>query len=134
MGNRTKLFSVTIKDCKVETFSVGGAGGGGKDTSNTGVRISHPPSGAVGVGVDHRSQLKNKQDAFRRMGESKQFQVWAKLKASTTPGQKTIDEMINELLQPENIKEETYCPYCLTPGSGIMSTGSEMDVCFCKRK
>lgn len=26
------------------------------------------------------------------------------------------------------------CPYCLVPGSGIMSTGSELDECFCKRK
>lgn len=35
------LFSVTIKDCRVDTFTVGGNGGSGKDTSNTGVRVTH---------------------------------------------------------------------------------------------
>ncbi len=33
------LFSVTIKDCKCDAFTVGGRGGSGKDTSNTGVRV-----------------------------------------------------------------------------------------------
>lgn len=35
------LFSVTIKDCKVDAFTVGGNGGSGKDTSNTGARVTH---------------------------------------------------------------------------------------------
>jgi hypothetical protein len=35
------LFSVTIKDCEVQTFTVKGPGGGGKDTSQTGVRVIH---------------------------------------------------------------------------------------------
>jgi len=35
------LFSVTIKDCKVETFSVSGAGGQRRDKKQTGVRITH---------------------------------------------------------------------------------------------
>lgn len=35
------LFSVTMKDCDLQTFTVGGPGGGGKDTSSTGVRIVH---------------------------------------------------------------------------------------------
>lgn len=33
------LFSVTMKDLEMQTFSVGGHGGGGKDTSNSGVRL-----------------------------------------------------------------------------------------------
>ncbi len=35
------LFSVTIKDCDVDTFTVSGNGGAGKDTSQTGVRVTH---------------------------------------------------------------------------------------------
>lgn len=35
------LFSVTMKDCDLQFFTVGGPGGGGKDTSSTGVRIVH---------------------------------------------------------------------------------------------
>ena len=41
------LFSVTRKDLIRQTFTVGGHGGGGKDTSNSGVRLIHPLSGAV---------------------------------------------------------------------------------------
>lgn len=103
---KTKLFSVTINDCVVTTFTVGGHGGAGKDTSNTGVRVVHPLSGAVGIGVDHRSQLRNKQDAFRRMAESKVFQVWAKLKASELQTGKTVEQRVDEDMQPENLKVE----------------------------
>lgn len=39
--NKVLLFSVTIKDCDVGTFTVKGPGGGGKDTSQTGVRVTH---------------------------------------------------------------------------------------------
>lgn len=35
------LFSVTIADCDVKTFTVKGPGGGGKDTSQTGIRVTH---------------------------------------------------------------------------------------------
>lgn len=39
--NKHLLFSVTLEDCEVQTFTVGGNGGSGKDTSQTGVRIIH---------------------------------------------------------------------------------------------
>ena len=44
MKEKKLLFSVTIKDCKVESFTAGvKAGGGGKDTSNNAIRITHCP-------------------------------------------------------------------------------------------
>ena len=103
---REKLFSVTLDDCRVDTFTVGGHGGSGKDTSNTGVRITHPPSGAAGIGKDERSQLVNKRAAFRRMAESKLFKVWVKLEAARLSGAKSIDELVEEALEPHNIKVE----------------------------
>jgi len=105
-NNCKPLFSVTIKDCEVQTFTVGGHGGSGKDTSNTGVRILHKHSGAVGRAVDTRSQQKNKELAFRRMAESKTFQSWAKLRASLMTEHKSIDERVEELMQPDNLKVE----------------------------
>ena len=41
MKERTLLFSVTKKDFRVDNFTVSGPGGGGKDTSRTGARITH---------------------------------------------------------------------------------------------
>lgn len=103
---KQKLFSVTIADCKVETFTVGGHGGSGKDTSNTGVRITHPPSGAVGTGKDERSQLANKRNAFRRMAQSDAFKKWVKLEAARRDGQKSIEEQVEEAMAEHNLRVE----------------------------
>lgn len=70
------LFSVTLKDCDVDTFRAGGNGGQNQNKRDTGVRVTHRASGAVGTARDERSQLQNKKLAFRRMAESKLFQAW----------------------------------------------------------
>lgn len=69
------LLSVTLKDCRVDTFSAGGKGGQNQNRRSTGVRVVHPPSGAVGEARDQRSQIQNKRAAFRRMAESEKFKV-----------------------------------------------------------
>lgn len=100
------MFSVGIGDCRVDTFTVGGHGGSGKDTSNTGVRITHEPSGAVGKSTETRQQSKNKQLAFIRMAASKEFWTWARLTAARLATGKSIDEQVEEAMAPENIKTE----------------------------
>ena len=103
---REKLFSVSIKDCEVQTFTVGGPGGGGKDTSNTGVRIVHLPSGAVGEGREERSQLSNKRQAFRRMAQSKLFQAWVRRTAAQLGGRKSIEQQVEDEMAPEKLRVE----------------------------
>lgn len=103
---RQKLFSVSIADCEVKTFTVGGHGGSGKDTSNTGVRIIHPPSGAVGEGREERSQLQNKRAAFRRMAQSKAFEAWVRLKSAEISTGKTIEQRVEEEMSPDKLKVE----------------------------
>jgi protein subunit release factor A len=78
---REFAFSVHASDCQWHYFTVSGHGGGGKDTSNTGVRVVHPPSGAVGIGRDERSQRRNRVAAFRRMAKTPAFQAWARMAA-----------------------------------------------------
>lgn len=82
---RELVCRVTIKDCEVETFRVSGAGGQHRDKTSNGVRIKHPPSGAMGECREMRSQLENKRRAFRRMGESKEFQAWARAQRGEEP-------------------------------------------------
>lgn len=67
------LFSITKKDFDMQTFSVGGNGGGGKDTSNSGVRLIHRDSGAVGEGREHRSNTKNRESALSKLVETTRF-------------------------------------------------------------
>lgn len=73
---RELMFSVTLKDCEVQTFRSGGKGGQNQNTRDTGVRIIHKASGARGEARDERSQLQNRKLAFRRMAESKLFRAW----------------------------------------------------------
>jgi len=61
--DRKPFLSVTMADCDLKTFAAGGPGGQHQNTSNTGVRITHRASGAVGEARDSRSQLQNKQAA-----------------------------------------------------------------------
>lgn len=91
------LFSVTMKDLEMQTFSVGGHGGSGKDTSNSGVRLIHRDSGAVGEGRDHRSNTRNRQDAFVKLATSKRFREWHRIECAKRMGQK-IPETTEQIL------------------------------------
>lgn len=104
---KEKLFSITIRDCEIQTFRSGGKGGQHQNKTESGVRIIHHPSGAIGESREERDQLQNKKKAFRRMAESKQFQVWARCKAlSIISSGPTIDEVVDQAMLPENIKTE----------------------------
>lgn len=74
------IFSVTLKDCDVQTFKSGGPGGQHQNTTNSGVRVIHRESGARGECREERSQHLNKRKAFKRMAESSTFQAWLKVK------------------------------------------------------
>ena len=76
MGERQLLLSVTLADCDVDTFRAGGPGGQNQNKRNTGVRVTHRASGAVGTAREERSQLQNKKLAFKRMAESALFKAW----------------------------------------------------------
>lgn len=80
-----RVLSVTLKDCRVDTFRAGGSGGQNQNKVSSGVRVVHEPSGAVGEARDTRDQIHNKRAAFRRMATSPEFQAWARVEAMTLP-------------------------------------------------
>lgn len=104
---RTRLFSVTIKDCRVDTFTVGGPGGGGKDTSQTGRRVTHLASSAVGQATDTRSGEKNRRLAFERMAATPKFRTWVRTEAARLSTGKTVDQIVDEMMEPQNLRFET---------------------------
>jgi len=105
MSERRKLFSVTIEDCRVDTFRGSGNGGQNRNKRDTGVRITHPPSKAVGHSTEARTQWKNKQIAFKKMFQTKEFQAWLKLETARKSGW-DIDEQVAKEMKPNNIKVE----------------------------
>lgn len=106
-NSRKPLFSVTIKDCEIQTFRSGGKGGQNQNKVESGVRIIHHPSGARGESREHRDQLHNKRAAFRRMGESYQFKSWARNMMLKLKGEKSIEDRVNEQMAEHNLRVET---------------------------
>lgn len=87
---KERLFSVTRDMVRWDTFRSGGPGGQNQNKVETGVRCTHASSGAVGESREYNSQWKNKQAAWRRMGQSAQFQSWARREAARLTGQPSI--------------------------------------------
>lgn len=117
-GERKPVVTVTRKDLIRQTFTVGGNGGSGKDTSNTGVRFIHPPSGASGEARDSRSQKQNEIEAFRRMCGREGFVRWLKLETARRAGLPTsetpeeirerVNKAVDEALRSGHILVEEY--------------------------
>ena len=105
--NKELLFSVTIKDCDISTFRSGGPGGQHQNKTESGVRIAHRASGAVGISREMRSQHKNKQLAFSRMASDTKFKKWHKIECAKKMGNiKDVENKVNQMMEPKNIKIE----------------------------
>ncbi|MDZ7268262.1 MAG: peptide chain release factor-like protein [candidate division KSB1 bacterium] len=57
------------KEVEITTFRAGGPGGQHQNTTESGVRLRHLPTGLVVIAREHRSQIKNRQEAWRRLLE-----------------------------------------------------------------
>lgn len=104
---REKVLTVTLKDCRVDTFRCGGKGGQNVNKRDTGVRITHEPSGAIGQSCDERHQLQNKKIAFRRMCETKEFRTWVRMRSGESA---RLVAAVERELWPDRLKIETYTP------------------------
>jgi protein subunit release factor B len=104
---RELLHSVTKKDLEVQTFRAGGPGGQHQNKRETGVRIIHRDSGAVGECRNTRSQAQNKKKALQRLVETTEFKLWNMRKCHEIMTGKKIENVVDELMEPENLRVET---------------------------
>ena len=104
--DKTPILSITLKDCEVSVFRGSGAGGQCRNKTSSGIRVEHAPSGAIGKASDAREQSLNKKNAFLRMLETKEFQLWLKLETARLIGQPSIEDIVDESMQLKNIKVE----------------------------
>ena len=58
-----------LRECEVETFRASGPGGQHVNTTESGVRLRHLPSGVVVASREERSQHRNKATCLRRLRE-----------------------------------------------------------------
>ena len=101
------LFSVTKGDCDFQYFRTGGPGGQSQNKTNSGCRVKHKDSGAVGESRTHKSQLQNKKEAFARMTRTEKFKTWVRVKAAGKQKDAVdIEVWIEEQMKPHNLKVE----------------------------
>lgn len=103
MLEKKPWLTVTLKDCRVDTFRSGGPGGQKQNKTSSGVRIVHEPSGAVGESREQRSQLQNKKAAFRRMVDDPKFRLWIKMQSGH---EAKAQERVRQAMHPKNIRTE----------------------------
>lgn len=99
---KNKILSLTKKDFDIQTFQSGGPGGQHQNKTDSGVRIVHKESGAVGESREYKSQRQNKKVAFERLTKSYKFKVWINKKTV----ENDIDSRVDELMKPQFIKTE----------------------------
>ena len=101
------IFSITKKDFKIQTFQSGGPGGQHQNKTDSGVRIIHKASGATGESRTDKSQHRNKKLALKRLTETTKFKLWLQRKTSEVFSGQTIEQKVDEVMQPKNLKIET---------------------------
>jgi hypothetical protein len=95
------VFSVTLKDCEVQHFRVGGNGGQKVNKTSSGSRVIHHPSGARAESREGRSQLHNTRNAFRKMAESGKFRAWVNRQLLGLEG--TPEQRAERDMNPKNL-------------------------------
>lgn len=75
------------RDCDMEFFVAGGPGGQHRNKVETGVRLTHRPSGIVVTATERRSQSANREAAYARLAEKlTELQRVRKKRRPTRPG------------------------------------------------
>lgn len=107
MKTKELLFSITKDDFEFQTFRAGGKGGQHQNKTNSGVRLIHKKSGAVGESRSERSQAQNKKLAFKRLVESHKFKRWLSIQINIRAEKEaSIERLVDESMKPENLKIE----------------------------
>lgn len=107
MAQRELLFSLGEKDFDFTYFNRGvGKGGQARNKTASSVRCVHPPSGAVGVSDETRSQPQNKRIAFRKCVESAEFKAWHRTEVARRTGLlRQVEEYVDREMET-NLREE----------------------------
>jgi len=104
---KKKILSITKKDFEIKAFQSGGPGGQHQNRVNSGVRIIHKDSGAVGESRNYASQYQNKKAALKRLTNTTKFKFWINMRAHEISKGKTIKQEVEKMMSPDNLKIET---------------------------
>ena len=100
------LFSVTKKDFQINFFSGTGAGGQHRNKHQNCVRLKHLETGIITTGQSSRERKSNIKEALSNLAKNSKFRMWNIQRANEIISGKTIEERVEEMLNPENLKVE----------------------------
>jgi len=105
--NKVLLFSLNASDFDFQYVKGSGPGGQKINKTNSKVRCSHRESGAFGESQETRSQHINKQLAFRKCIDTKEFKVWHKIEVAKRLGKEyDIESKVNSMMQDKHLRVE----------------------------
>ena len=104
--NKEHLFSVTKKDFKIDRFSGTGSGGQHRNKHQNCVRLHHKDSGVIVTGQSNKSYKANLKEAFENLLKHPKWKIWFNIKVYETKTNKTIEQRVEEMMNPDNIKIE----------------------------
>ncbi|HEX4947782.1 MAG TPA: peptide chain release factor-like protein [Blastocatellia bacterium] len=92
--------------CDMEIFVAGGPGGQHRNKVETGVRLTHRPSGIVVTATERRSQSANRDAAYERMAEKLlALQVVQKPRRPTKPSTAVKEKRLEGKKRKSEIKQ-----------------------------
>ena len=84
-------------DCDVDAFRGSGPGGQNRNKRETGVRLTHRPTGVVVMATERRSRLQNLEAAFARMAARlDDLQAVRRPRKPTRPSRAAIHRRLDE--------------------------------------
>lgn len=100
------LFSITKKDFKITYFSGTGKGGQHRNKHQNCVRLHHLESDIIVTGQSYKECKSNIKEALNNLVKHPRFRLWHNRKIQEILRGKKVDEIVEEMMKPENIKIE----------------------------
>ena len=99
------------RDCDVQFFIATGPGGQNRNKVETGVRLTHRPTGTVVTATERRSQHANREAAFARMAERlEELQRVVKPRAPSRVNRTDREKRLAEKRRTSEIKRRRAAP------------------------
>lgn len=100
------LFTIDKNDFEINYFSGKGSGGQHRNKHKNCIRLKHKDSGAMSTGQSSKSRRQNLKEALHNIVENGKFKMWHSQKVREVIDGITIEEKVDEMLKPENLKIE----------------------------
>ena len=95
------------RDCDMEFFIAGGPGGQHRNKVETGVRLTHRPSGIVVTATERRSQSDNREAAYERLAAKLEaMQRKRKKRVATQPSKAAKERRLDTKRQQSERKQQ----------------------------